>query len=134
MAGLAYYYDTLSHYYLCVTRDEQQGRVITVMCKVLNQFTMPLGVGISIPDEGPVHLRLCGEKEKAWFAYSIDGEHYEKIDVTLDATVLSDDYYRKISTSRFTGAFVGICCQDIAGRGGYADFDYFQYRSKEVKK
>ncbi len=129
MAGLAYYYDTLSHYYLCVTRDEQQGRVLTVMHKILNQFSMPLGVGISIPEEGAVYLRLKGEKEKAQFYYSLDGINYEKAGDALDATVLSDDYYRRISTSRFTGAFVGICCQDIAGRGGYADFDYFEYQA-----
>lgn len=132
MAGLAYYYDTLSHYYLCVTADEQQGRVLTVMHKVLNKFSMPLGVGVSIPEEGAVYLRLTGEKETAQFYYSLDGENYEKIGDALDATVLSDDYYRKISTSRFTGAFVGICCQDIAGRGGYADFDYFAYRSRNL--
>lgn len=128
-AGLVYYYDTLSHYYLCVTNHEQKGRVVTVMHKVLNRFSMPLGVGISIPEEGAVYLRLKAEKEKAWFYYSMDGGKYEKVGEALDATVLSDDYYRKISTSRFTGAFVGICCQDIAGRGGYADFDYFEYRS-----
>lgn len=132
MAGLAYYYDTLSHYYLCVTADEQQGRVLTVMHKVLNKFSMPLGVGVSIPEEGAVYLRLTGEKETAQFYYSLDGENYEKIGDALDATVLSDDYYRKISTSRFTGAFVGICCQDIAGRGGYADFDYFAYSSRNL--
>lgn len=130
MAGLAYYYDALSHYYLCITRDEQQGRVLTVMHKVLNQFSMPLGVGISLPEEGAVYLRLKGEKEKAQFYYSIDGINYEKVGNSLDATVLSDDYYRRISTSRFTGAFVGICCQDIAGRGGYADFDYFEYQAQ----
>lgn len=132
MAGLAYYYDTLSHYYLCVTADEQQGRVLTVMHKVLNKFSMPLGVGVSIPEDGAVYLRLTGEKETAQFYYSLDGENYEKIGDALDATVLSDDYYRKISTSRFTGAFVGICCQDIAGRGGYADFDYFAYSSRNL--
>ena len=129
-AGLVYYYDTLSWYYLCVTADEQKGRVLTVMHKILNQFSMPLGVGVSIPDEGTVYLRLEAKKETAQFYYSLDGVQYEAIGDTLDATVLSDDYYRKISTSRFTGAFVGICCQDIAGRGGYADFDYFEYRAR----
>ncbi len=131
MAGLAYYYDNLSHYYLFVTRDEQQGRVVTMYKKILNQFTMPIGVGIAIPKDGPVYLRLTGEREMAQFWYSLDGTNYEKVGDALDATVLSDDYYKKISTSRFTGAFVGICCQDIAGRGGFADFDYFKYTSKD---
>ncbi len=127
MAGLVYYYDALSHYYLLVTKDEQRGRVVTLMKKVLNQFSMPLGAGISVPEEGELYLRLVGEKETAGFYYSLDGRHYEPVGGPLDATVLSDDYYKKISTSRFTGAFVGLCCQDIAGRGGYADFDYFEY-------
>lgn len=130
MAGLAYYYDNLSHYYLFVTRDEQQGRVVTMYKKILNLFTMPIGVGIAIPEDGPIYLRLTGEREKAQFWYSLDGTNYEKVGDALDATVLSDDYYKKISNSRFTGAFVGICCQDIAGRGGFADFDYFKYTSK----
>ncbi len=28
----------------------------------------------------------------------------------------------------FTGAFVGMACQDLAGRGGFADFEWFEYR------
>jgi hypothetical protein len=31
----------------------------------------------------------------------------------------------------FTGAFVGMCCQDYAGTGHPADFDYFEYRERE---
>ncbi|MGN0161516.1 MAG: glycoside hydrolase family 43 protein [Lachnospiraceae bacterium] len=128
MAGITYFYDDYSHYYLFITRDEQQGRVITMYQKILNQFSMPIGVGISIPDEGEVYLRVVGKKETAQFLYSLDGEHYAEVGPVLDATVLSDDYYRKISTSRFTGAFIGIACQDIAGRGAFADFDYFEYK------
>jgi beta-xylosidase len=30
----------------------------------------------------------------------------------------------------FTGAFVGMCCQDYAGTGWPADFDYFEYRER----
>lgn len=130
MAGLTYYYDNMSHYYLYVTRDEQQGRVITLIQKELDAFSMPIGVGVAIPEEGAVYLRLTVERQEAQFWYSLDGIHYEKIGAVLDATVLSDDYYRRITQSRYTGAFVGICCQDIAGRGGFADFDYFAYTAR----
>jgi xylan 1,4-beta-xylosidase len=27
----------------------------------------------------------------------------------------------------FTGAFLGICCQDLSGRRRHADFDWFEY-------
>lgn len=127
-AGLVYYYDTYSHYYICITRDEQKGRVITLMQKVLNQFSMPIGVGISIPEEGAVYLRLVTERDKASFWYSTDGRKYEQAGTDLDAAVLSDEYYAGIGENRFTGAFIGICCQDISGRNGYADFDYFEYK------
>lgn len=131
MAGLTYYYDDISHYYLYITRDEQLGRVLTMYQKVLNKFTMPIGVGVKLPEDGAVYLRLTVERENAQFWYSLNGFDFEKIGPVLDATVISDDYYRKISNSRFTGAFIGICCQDIAGRGGYADFDYFRYHADE---
>lgn len=130
-AGLVYYYDTYSYYYVCVTRDEMKGRVLTVMNKVLNQFTMPVGAGIKLPEQGPVYLRLVTSKEQAQFWYSADGEEFFKIGPELDAAVLSDDYYSRIGEMRFTGAFIGICCQDIAGKHGYADFDYFSYEVME---
>jgi len=28
----------------------------------------------------------------------------------------------------FTGAFSGLCCQDLSGERLHADFDYFEYR------
>ena len=39
--------------------------------------------------------------------------------------VLSDDYIG--GRGFFTGAFVGLHCEDISGDGCYADFDYFSY-------
>jgi xylan 1,4-beta-xylosidase len=30
----------------------------------------------------------------------------------------------------FTGAFVGMCCQDLLGHRLPADFDYFEYRER----
>ena len=31
----------------------------------------------------------------------------------------------------FTGAFVGMACQDLSGAALAADFDYFEYRERE---
>jgi xylan 1,4-beta-xylosidase len=31
----------------------------------------------------------------------------------------------------FTGAFVGMCCQDMTGIRRSADFDYFEYRERQ---
>ena len=37
---------------------------------------------------------------------------------------------RRPGTPNFTGAFVGMCCQDLAGTAKVADFDYFEYRER----
>ena len=31
----------------------------------------------------------------------------------------------------FTGAFVGMACQDLAGTAQPADFDWFEYRERD---
>lgn len=45
--------------------------------------------------------------------------------VEYAAWKLSDDYIG--GRGFFTGAFVGLHCEDISGDGCYADFDYFSY-------
>ncbi|HEY8499970.1 MAG TPA: hypothetical protein VIL89_05070, partial [Clostridia bacterium] len=49
-----------------------------------------------------------------------------------DCSNLSDEYYELIGDGRFTGALVGLCCQDTSGSGLHADFDYFIYKEEEA--
>lgn len=128
MAGLVYYYDSLSYYYLYITADEVYGRVLSIISSVLGNGNQPIGVGIPLPETGEVYLRLTTQKEKAYFSYSLDGMEYIRIGQDLDATVLSDDYYAPTGHILFTGAFIGICSQDLSGQGTYADFDYYEYK------
>ena len=128
MAGLVYYYDSLSYYYLYITQDETEGRVLSIITSVLGKGMQPIGVGVKLPEEGELYLRLTTEKEKAYFSYALDDEIYLPVGDALDATVLSDDYYAPTGHIMFTGAFIGLCCQDLSGEGAYADFDYFEYK------
>lgn len=131
-AGLVYYYDNNSHYYLALTRDERQGKVLTVMRRRLKQFDMPIGAGVPVPD-GPLTLRLETNGATAQFYWSADGENFAAIGPELDATLLSDDAPERIlHENRFTGAFVGICCQDLTGQKRPADFDFYRYTSLET--
>ncbi len=69
--------------------------------------------------------------DKLKFTYSIDGENWHNIGPELDSSILSDDYVRDNGLhyrAAFTGAFVGICCQDLTGNKKYADFDYLSYK------
>ena len=132
MAGLIYYYNTLGYYYLYVTQDEMLGRVLSIIACDTGAGTHPIGAGVPIPKGKPVYLRLNIQTEKAWFSYSVDGKQFERIGPDLDATILSDDYYEETTGhGMFTGAFIGICCQDLAGTRKYADFDYFYYEEQE---
>lgn len=53
-----------------------------------------------------------------------------EIGPVLDGSILSDDYVREDVRYRpaFTGAFVGLCCQDLSGGRRSADFAWFDYR------
>ena len=94
------------------------------MRKLPEGFDMPAGAGIPLPQEGPVWMRMMVRYGDAQFYYSLDGEKYEKIGPQLDARRMSDEE----GPGRFTGAFFGICCQDISGRRREADFDFVEYR------
>jgi len=47
----------------------------------------------------------------------------------FDASILSDEAAVP-GTPNFTGAFVGMACQDLAGTARPADFDWFEYRER----
>lgn len=130
MAGLVYYYDDLSYYYFYMTRNDKGECVLQLLACVMGRHTWPLGHGIVIGETETIWLKLKTEKEIAHFAYSLNGVAFHQIEPAVDAIVLSDDYYYKFDQYRFTGAFIGICCQDLAYHQAYADFDYFEYREQ----
>ena len=78
-----------------------------------------------------VWLRLDVDKADAQFSYSADGVNYQKIGKCADATIMSDDYARPLG---FTGAFVGMACQDLKNHAKTADFLSFRYENKEEKQ
>ena len=47
----------------------------------------------------------------------------------FDASILSDEATAP-GLPNFTGAFVGMACQDLAGTAMPADFDYFEYQER----
>ena len=126
MAGLAYYYNTQCYYYLHITWDDQFGRILSIIKNDLGKGSYPIGMGVSIPEKGPVWLKLTTRKETAQFSYALDGENYREIGEPLDATILSDDYFDQTGHGMFTGAFVAICCQDTSGERKAADFDWIR--------
>jgi len=88
-------------------------------------FTEP----VLLPAGIPVQLRVEVDHERLLFAYRLGDMDWQWIPGLLDASILSDEACAP-GTPNFTGAFVGMCCQDMAGTRIAADFDWFCYRER----
>ena len=125
-AGLVCYYNGGKFHYLYVSNDEDHGRHLRVMSALpdgtaADAFTTP----IPLPP-GLVQLRVEVDDQRLLFAYSLDGAAWNWLPEIFDASILSDEAATP-ATANFTGAFVGVCCQDTAGTALPADFDWFEY-------
>ncbi len=129
-AGLVAYYGGTKFHYLHVSRDETVGKHLRVMSALPDQvqadaFTPP----VKVPS-GPIELRVEVDHERLLFAYRIGQGAWQWLPQQLDASILSDEAAAP-GTPNFTGAFVGLACQDTSGAGHSADFDWFEYRERE---
>ncbi|MGD9940821.1 MAG: glycoside hydrolase family 43 protein [Clostridia bacterium] len=147
MAGLVYRYDENNWYYLCITWDENIGsRILKLLMMDAGGFSMPPmaislagadsgrgtdqteGVlapqpdGIPLP-AGPVRLRAEVRGPDLRFMWATDEGVWQPAGPVLDASILSDEY----DSQGFTGAFVGMACQDLENRSATAYFEYFRY-------
>ncbi len=132
-AGLVCYYGQNKFHYLHVSHDETLGKHIRVMsalpdAPIGDAFTQP----IPIPSGQPVRLRVEMDEERLLFAYALGDGGMAAPAETFDASILSDEAAMP-GTPNFTGAFVGMACQDMAGSGIFADFDYFDYVERDFQ-
>ena len=131
MAGLVAYYNAHKFHYLFITCDEGGGRYLSIMSCAGDQslrceFPIKDDI-IALPDQGAVWLRCSVTGVSLSFEASTDGETWFPVGPCLDASILSDEA-GKGEGANFTGAFVGMACQDLTGRAFPADFHYFSYR------
>jgi len=133
MAGLICYYNSTKFHYLYLSHDEIIGKHLRVMSCAPDSpqadvFTLPLGIAAG----RPVHLRVEVDYERLHFAYRVEGmdSDWRWLPQQLDASILSDECTAP-GQPNFTGAFVGMACQDLAGTRTPADFDFFQYERHE---
>jgi xylan 1,4-beta-xylosidase len=129
LAGLVCYYNSSKFHYLHISREESIGKHLRVMSCLpdstqTDAFTPP----IAIPAGKPVHLRVEVDYERLHFAYRVEGadNNWHWLPQQFDASILSDEAGVP-GLPNFTGAFVGMACQDLAGTLTPADFDFFEY-------
>lgn len=131
-AGLVLYYNATKFHYLFLAEDEEDGRHLRVMSCVTDvgdSFSAPMPLP---PGSGNIELRMEVDYERLLFSYRLPGEAWRRVPQVFDASIVSDEAGPP-TLANFTGAFVGICCQDGAGTSGPADFDYFEYRPRDYE-
>lgn len=125
-AGLTCYYNSTKFHYLHVTADDAGRRVLALLSADPETGCSGDVVAADLP-EGAIELRAAVDHAALRFAWRGDGEvQWHPVGGTLDASVLSDEVTVP-GLPNFTGAFVGMACQDLSGAGGHADFAWFSY-------
>ena len=136
MAGLVCFYNTCHYHYLCVHgNDDGTGKYLNIISCDKLVATEPLADPVDITGAERIFLKADFDGPNLQFYYALnnepDSDHWQKIGPVLDGSILSDEYVEGLPgpfRPCFTGAFVGLCCQDLSGRKLYADFDWFEYR------
>ncbi|WP_163580614.1 glycoside hydrolase family 43 protein [Gracilibacillus saliphilus] len=130
-AGLVNYYNTENWTSFQISWHEEKGRILELMTCDNFTFGQPIkGNEIEIPEDVEyVYLRVDVKTAIYTYSYSFDGETWHTVPVEFESYKLSDDYIQ--GGGFFTGAFVGMQCQDTSGENKHADFDYFIYDPAE---
>ncbi|HVZ99246.1 MAG TPA: glycoside hydrolase family 43 protein [Caulobacterales bacterium] len=130
MAGLVCYYGAAKFHYLHVAHDDAAGthlRVMSALPDAVNAhaFSPPL----PIAQHTAIELRVDVDFERLRFSYRADGEDWRTLPQIFDASLLSDEASLP-GLPNFTGAFVGVACQDMSGAALPADFAWFEYQER----
>lgn len=140
MAGLVCYYNTLHYHYLHVHGDdfgrrakgEPVRKFLNVLSSISGQTSEALYTGIDITGHQCIYLKAEFNGAQLQFYYAFEEEAWQPIGPLLDGSILSDDFVERSGTQNFypcfTGAFYGMCCQDLSGSGQHADFAWFDYK------
>ncbi|HSE25114.1 MAG TPA: glycoside hydrolase family 43 protein [Pyrinomonadaceae bacterium] len=132
-AGLICYYNGEKFHYCYISYDDRMGKHLRVMSVhpdlvQSDVFTAPLPIAAGTT----VELRVEVDYERLRFGYRIGNESWRWLPEQFDASILSDEASAP-GKPNFTGAFVGMCCQDSSGQGRPADFDFFEYSEREFQ-
>jgi xylan 1,4-beta-xylosidase len=129
MAGLIFYYNTKHYYYLHVSWDEEQGKCLHLATEDGGVYDEPLEKDMPFSQE-KCYLKATVNQADLQLFYSLNGSDWHPVGPVLDISKLSDEYCTQHGDWGFTGAFVGVCAQDLSGERKHADFAYFEYRER----
>ena len=128
-AGLICYYNSTKFHYLNVTNVDG-GRSLQLMsADPTHGCTIATAVERLPP--GPIDLAIRADGDRLLFGWRrADALDWEMLPLARDAGLLSDEVTLP-GLPNFTGTFVGMACQDMAGTTMAADFAFFRYAGLE---
>lgn len=136
MAGLIMYYNSYHWHYLHVSANEEGKRILQFMTCDKHEITEHLSEPILLNDTNDVSLRADWKGDSIQCYYQHETKDWNLVGAPVDGSILSDDYVRDEKNRyrpAFTGAFVGMCCQDLTGQKLHADFRVFIYEENVLE-
>lgn len=136
MAGLVCYYNTAHFHYLHVTANNEGKRCLQVITHDHFEHIEVFDEPLLLTESGFVYLKAILNGADLQFYYALKEGEWKKAGPVLNAAILSDDYVREGGSRyrpAFTGAFVGLCCQDLSGNKIPAHFDWFDYQEDDYE-
>jgi len=130
-AGLICYYNSTKFHYLLVTRDGD-ARQLQLMTASPDEARLRMKTVVHALPDGAIELRADADFDELRFAWrGVEGGVWQSLPDSLDLSILSDEASLP-GLPNFTGAFVGMACQDMAGTTAPADFAFFRYEPREA--
>jgi len=126
MAGLVAIYDVATWFYLHVSRDQERGRELRLATMSNGKYGEDPSAILPLPGTGPVDLALEIRQLEIRFFVRVEGGDWRTAGWPKSAHVLGDEFG---DYGHFTGAFVGMACQDLSGRRRPATFPRFLYQA-----
>lgn len=127
-AGLVHYYNTSKFHYLYITSDGDE-RQLRLMAAIPAEACADEVVVAALPN-GVIDLRANVDGPALHFAWKpAEASEWHLIDRPCDASIACDEVTLP-GMPNFTGAFVGLACQDMAGTALHADFEWFRYSGR----
>ena len=138
IAGIVCYYNTNHFHYLNISgNDNGSKKLLNIISCDKFVTTESLEEPLDITGHSRIYLRADFNKAQLQFYFAFENEgiapsknDWQKIGNVLDGSILSDDYVQDAQNRyrpAFTGAFVGMCVQDLTGGKIHADFDWWEY-------
>ncbi|MBC8039643.1 MAG: glycoside hydrolase 43 family protein, partial [Opitutaceae bacterium] len=126
-AGLIAYYDHFNYHYLRVTGAGPGKAKIGVYSSEYDKLSRCEAAEFPV-ETAAAGIRLRVEMRRTelrfFYAFGHDGD-WQAVDRVFEATMLGE---WASPQGGFTGTFWGVCCQDIANRSAWADFEDFRYQ------